>query len=173
VAVLDFSLTLTSAGTQTVIPGASTTYNVQVAPLNVLYPGTVTFSVSGLPAGATATFTPSTVAANGGTVPVTMTVQTASQLSLNKLKGSAELPIALALLVLPFAAFKRRKSLSAAGRYLLLAFIVLAGAAATTGLTGCGTGNGFFGQAPQNYNLTITATSGTIQHSVSVTLNVQ
>ena len=41
----------------------------------------------------------------------------------------------------------------------------------TTGLTGCGTGNGFFGQVPKTYNITITATSGTIQHSVNVTLS--
>jgi hypothetical protein len=47
--------------------------------------------------------------------------------------------------------------------------------AATAGLSGCGgyNGNGFFGQSPQNYTITITATSGSIQHSVSVMLNVQ
>jgi hypothetical protein len=40
-------------------------------------------------------------------------------------------------------------------------------------LTGCGyNGNSFFGVAPQTYNITNTATSGTIQHSVNVTLNV-
>ena len=51
--------------------------------------------------------------------------------------------------------------------------VLLDGIAATTGLIGCGTGNGFFGKAPQTYNVTITATSGTIEHLVNVTLNVQ
>ena len=51
--------------------------------------------------------------------------------------------------------------------------VLLVSVVATTGLTGCGSGNGFFGHAPQTYNITITATSGTIRHSVNVTLNVE
>ena len=51
--------------------------------------------------------------------------------------------------------------------------VLLTGAVATAGLTGCGSGNGFFGHAPQTYNITITATSGAIQHSVNTTLIVQ
>jgi hypothetical protein len=72
----------------------------------------------------------------------------------------------------PFAASRRiRRSTR---RYFYLFIVLLSGVAATTGLTGCGyNGNGFFGQAPHTYDITITATSGTIQHSVNVTLNVQ
>lgn len=54
-----------------------------------------------------------------------------------------------------------------------MAVLLLAGVAATAGMTGCGTGNGFFGHAPKTYNITITATSAAIQHSVNATLNVQ
>ena len=54
-----------------------------------------------------------------------------------------------------------------------MTLVFLAGAVATAGLTGCGANNGFFGQAPQTYNITITATSGTIQHSVNATLTVE
>ena len=78
-AVLDFTLTLTSAGTQTVIPGNAAPYTVQVAPTNVTYPGTVTFSATGLPAGATISFSPATVAADGGITPSNVKVQTAPQ----------------------------------------------------------------------------------------------
>jgi hypothetical protein len=82
----------------------------------------------------------------------------------------------MGLLLLPLAGVKRKRLLSgrgAAGRYLFMAVLLLAGVAATAGLTGCGNGNGFFGHAPKTYNITITATSASIQHSVNATLNVQ
>jgi hypothetical protein len=167
---LDFTLTLTSAGTQTVIPGNAANYAIQVAPTNITYPGTVTFSATGLPAGATISFSPNTVAANGGTQPIQVKVQTAQQKAAltNSSIGSA----VLALLMFPLVTSRRiRKS---SRRYFYLLIIVLGGIGATAGLTGCGyNGNGFFGQAPRAYTITITATSGTIQHSVNVTLNVQ
>jgi len=153
-----------------VIPGNAAPYTVQVAPTNVNYPGTVTFSATGLPAGATISFSPATVAANGGITPSNVTVQTAPQKT--ALNTGSVGSFALALLMLPFATSRRiRKS---SRRYFYLLIVLLGGVAATTGLTGCGyNGNGFFGEAPQTYNITITATSGTIQHSVHVKLNVQ
>jgi hypothetical protein len=92
---------------------------------------------------------------------------------MNKLERNAT-SIALGLLLLPLAGARRmRRNGRAAGRYLFLMLVLLTGAVATAGLTGCGSGNGFFGHAPQTYNITITATSGTIQHSVNTTLIVQ
>jgi hypothetical protein len=41
------------------------------------------------------------------------------------------------------------------------------------GLSGCGAGNGFLGQPPANYTITVTATSGTTQHVSTITLNLQ
>jgi len=51
--------------------------------------------------------------------------------------------------------------------------LALAGSAAVLGMAGCGSGNGFLIQAPKNYTVTVTASSGTIQHSSTVTLNLQ
>jgi hypothetical protein len=171
--VLDFTLTLTSAQSQTVISGQAAPYTVRVAPTNSAYPGVVTFTATGLPPGATVTFTPTTVAANAGPTPVSLSVQTASIVGMNKLERNAT-SIALGLLLLPLAGARRmRRNGRAAGRYLFLMLVLLTGAVATAGLTGCGSGNGFFGHAPQTYNITITATSGTIQHSVNTTLIVQ
>jgi uncharacterized membrane protein len=59
----DFTLSATPAS-QTVESGTSASYTVTIAPLNG-YTGTVSFSVSGLPTGATATFTPASVVASG------------------------------------------------------------------------------------------------------------
>jgi hypothetical protein len=41
------------------------------------------------------------------------------------------------------------------------------------GLSGCGATSGFFGQAEKTYNVLITATSGSLSHSTSVTLTIQ
>jgi hypothetical protein len=48
-----------------------------------------------------------------------------------------------------------------------------AGLAATVGLTGCGSGNGFFGQQQGTYTVTVTATAGPVSHSTNVMLTVQ
>lgn len=176
ITALDFTLTRTSAASQTVIPGQTTTIDLQVSPTDGTYPGQVSFTATGLPAGATATFTPATVAANGGTAAVTLRVQTASQLSALATHGSNQAGMVLGLLLLPLLGVKRKRLLRGgknAGRAIFVVLVLLAGAMTMAGLSGCGNRNGFFGQAPQNYPITITATSGTIQHSVNVTLNVQ
>lgn len=169
-AALDFTLTLTSSGTLTVIPGQSAPYTVQVAPTSTTYPGIVTFSATGLPPGAIISFSPTTVAANAGPTPSNVTVQTALQnaaLSIQSL-GSAT----LALLVLPLAASRRIRRNSR--RFLFIVLLLFASLATATGLTGCGyNGNGFFGQAPKTYTITIIATSANIQHSVNATINLQ
>lgn len=67
----DFSLSANPA-TQTVVAGMSTTYTAQVTP-NSGVAATVTMSVSGLPAGSTASFNPSAVSGAGSS---TLTVNT-------------------------------------------------------------------------------------------------
>ena len=69
----DFSLSASPAS-QTVAPGASTSYTVTVTPTGG-FTGTVTFSATGLPAGASASFNPPSV---GGSGTSTMTVTTSS-----------------------------------------------------------------------------------------------
>jgi hypothetical protein len=44
---------------------------------------------------------------------------------------------------------------------------------ATAALSGCGTNNGFFGQSQKTYNVTISATSGTVSHTATVTLDLE
>jgi hypothetical protein len=71
VTVSDFSLSRTPSS-RTVAPGGSTTYTATVTPVNG-FTGTVAFSVTGLPSGATAAFNPASVTTSGST---TMSVST-------------------------------------------------------------------------------------------------
>jgi ABC-type glycerol-3-phosphate transport system substrate-binding protein len=66
-----------------------------------------------------------------------------------------------------------RRSGKRLGRLCCLLLLLLASAGAVAGLSGCGGDNGFFTQAPQSYTLTITASSGGLQRSTNVTLNLQ
>ncbi len=69
----DFTLSAAPAS-ESVVAGGSTTYAITVTPLNG-FTGTVNFGVSGLPSGATVSFSPSPVTGSGSS---TMTVNTAS-----------------------------------------------------------------------------------------------
>jgi len=73
-------------------------------------------------------------------------------------------------LLIPLLSLRRlRRSIPKWFLYLLL----LNGAVgATAMLTGCG-GGGYFGPKPASYTLTVTGTSGGLQHSTTVTLKVQ
>jgi hypothetical protein len=192
--VQDFNLTLSitggSAGATTVTaqPGGTAVYTFTLSPVgSTTFPATVTLSASGLPAGATYTISPATLAAGAGSTTITLTIQLPQTAALNAQPGvrhaaepavmtrnnsSSKLPyLALAVLLLPFAGRMRRT-----GRKLgrLLPLLLIAGLAATAGLSGCASlSAGYFGQAPTTYTISVTATSGTLTHSTSVTLIVQ
>jgi pseudomonalisin len=70
----DFSLSATPAS-QSVLQGSSVNYSVTLTPLNQ-YAGTVSFSVSGLPTGATGAFTPASLTTSGTTTLAIATVAT-------------------------------------------------------------------------------------------------
>jgi hypothetical protein len=169
----DFSFTLTSASFQAVAFGAVPTFTFSLSPLSYpSYPAAVSFSVSGLPTGATATFSPASVGIKGGAQTVTLSIQVPASLAANRMPLSSS-PLArngalLALLVLPI--FLRRRVRSGIGRGLLLALVCCGSLFAISGLTGCsGTSSRVFPIS----TITVTATAGTVQHSASVGLLVQ
>ena len=176
--VLDFSITPITLSNN-IFPGSTASYSFQITPGNGGYPASVSFAATGLPAGATATFSPATIPASGGAQTVTVSILTASAIGstsspapLSPLRGLGS--VALGLLLLPFAGARRlRRSGRNLARIACHALLFAAATAVAIGLTGCGSGNGFFGEAPASYTVTLTATSGTVQHSTTVTLNVQ
>ena len=176
ITLLDFSITVSGPSSQTVVPGSAVNYHFMVTPLNGAYPSTVNFAVSGLPAGATGTFSPGNIAANGGTQTVMLTVQTAPATAGNtiSLVDRKVAPVILGLLLLPLAGARRlRRTGRTMGRMLCLVLLLLGGAIGAGVLSGCGSNNGFLGQASANYTITATATSGTLQHTSAVNLNLQ
>jgi len=171
VASLDFSVTSTSTS-QKVNAGAAVNYPFQITPMYGSYPATVAFTVTGLPVGASATFSRDTIAADSGTQTVTMTVQTMLGLATNSL-GQKLAPIALGLLLLPLAGAGRMRKSSKSGRILLALLMLIGGFAVTAGLSGCGSGGTSEKVSGKDYNIIVTATSGSISHATTVTLQIK
>jgi large repetitive protein len=173
VAALDFTLSPAVPVGQSVNAGATATYQVVVAPLYGTYPGTVTFTVTGLPSGAVATFAPSSIPANGGQQTVVMSIQTAAATAAvqpSPLSGRTRVPLALALLLLPLIGARRLRRHGKGLSRTLCALLLLLGMA-TMALSGCVSHPKSL--TATNYTLTITATSGNLQHSTDVNLDVQ
>ena len=80
--------------------------------------------------------------------------------------GRGMQPFALAFLLLLGIGGMRRQGRNLR-RMLMVALLLLGGA--VTLLTGCG---GTVSKTPQTYTITVTATSGTLQHSTTVSLTV-
>jgi hypothetical protein len=171
----DFTLTATPAA-QTSYLGRSVTYQLAVAPLVGTNPfnSAVTFTVSGLPAGATASFAPASVTPSAATASSVMTVTIPALSSDNRNipanRHPTAPPIAFATLLLAFglARIKRvRKQLSSVRMLLFIVFI----GGLCAAITGC-SGTGF--AVPQTTStITVTGASGTLTHTAAVTLTLK
>jgi hypothetical protein len=171
---LDFTMSAgTATQSQAIIAGGAATYTLQIAPTGSTYPDNVTFTASGVPAGASFTFSPAIIPANNGPATVNLTVQTNSAHALNNhgnLGGSQNrfAPVTLGLLLFPFAVIRRvRKRIRKAAVQFCALSLLLGGMMSLTGCGGSVQGPG------QSYNITVTATSGTLQHSTTVMLQVK
>jgi CSLREA domain-containing protein len=175
-ALEDFTVTAQNA-TLTVQPGAAGQYTFTLSPQSpaTTFPTAINLTVSGLPPGATGTFSPSaTIAAGATAATVTLTIQTAQTTSQNSPNTGGGLAsrlagISLALLLLPFVG-KLRKTGKRFSRMLPILLLLIASMAAVVGLNGCG---GKSGPPPQSYTVGVTATSGTLSHTSNITLTVE
>jgi hypothetical protein len=174
VTIDDLLINRVGNNTTTILPGTTVAYTIQVAPAvatTFLY--TVTLSTSGLPAGASATFSPATLQAGGKTTNITMTVVTAGT-ALNAPRPSPfeRLPLALGLLIPLFGAKAVRRRFRQIPPFLAVALLAVLSLAAVTGLSGC-SGAGLFAARKVPYSITVTATEGTLQRSTKVPLAIQ
>jgi Domain of unknown function DUF11/FG-GAP-like repeat/Putative binding domain, N-terminal len=160
----DFTVT-SSAAAQSVSPGGAAQYTITVAATNGTYPGSVTLAASGLPPGATATFSEPVLTPGSGSVTSQLSIQTAAPVKASGLIGIwpmtlCTIPMAGILLVIA----RRRK------RLLGLLVVLLASLGAITAITGCGGG---FGSSGTSYTITVTGTSGNDVQTTTVKLTVK
>lgn len=172
--------------TQTTVPGGTATYSLSIVPSgSTTFPTPTTLTVTGLPAGATATLPTTgwtqsastlwTYPANTTFSAVQLNIQLPSVTAQAQRDGAAVRrfpPLLWGMLLLPFAARLRRTGRHL-GRFLSLLLLALAGSCAIVALNGCGSSNGFFGQPQQSYTVTVTVTTGTVSHSTNLKLTVE
>lgn len=177
--VADLTLALnanTSGSTsQTLMPGGTASYAMLAAPMGLAaFPSDVTFSAEGLPAGATYNFSPQEIVAGSGATQIVLDVKVPSataKLEAGSLANKLA-PLSLAVFFLPLSRRLRRRA-GSLGSLVAVFLLLIAGAGAMAGLSGCSSQNGFLTQAQKTYNLTVTATSGTLSRTTSLQLTVQ
>jgi hypothetical protein len=167
--VQDFTLAFADGnGTVSGLPGGQATYFLVVTPTNgILLPAAVTLSASNLPLGMTASFSPVTITAGSATTTVTMTITLPGKSANERPRGpfgGGALPVALGLIVLPFA----RRMRKTRARLVRLVVLLAMGAALAVGFTGCGAKT-----SPQSFSFSVTAASGSLSHSLTPGLTVE
>jgi RHS repeat-associated protein len=161
-----YTVTATPAS-QTVKAASAATYTVNVAAQNGTFASAVTLTASGLPTGATASFSPASVTPGNTSAASTLTIQT----STTKAAAGKESPVwplaapALAAIGLFFVPSRRRR------RWLAMALLICASLSTLAFVSGCGGSSS--SSNPQSYTITITGTSGSVHQSTSVQLTVE
>jgi N-acetylneuraminic acid mutarotase len=159
-----------SPSSLTVDAGSSGTTAVTVTPVNG-FDSAVSFACSGLPAGATCSFSPATVTPPG-TTSTTLTVTASSAAARLERRGVLVIPETGLAVAFCWLGWRKRR------RWLVL--VVLAVGLVSVGLVnGCGSGGssgsgggGGGGVQPVVSTVTVTATAGTLQQTATFTLTV-
>ncbi len=170
--VEDFTIVTASAPTKPIQSGDTATYTFTFTPVGPLttMPADINLTLTGAPPDSTVTLTPNPVANGSGTTTVTFLLKVSPglvELKPEQRPGSRiPAPLYAALLLLPFAA-KLRKAGKRLARHAAVLLLIVAGATTLIGLSGCGQ------SLIPEWTMTLTATSGTLQHSVDVSVRVQ
>lgn len=171
-----FSLLLTPNPVTLSASGGQGLVNVTVTPINT-FGAAVTFACSGLPMGATCVFTPATVTPNG-TFPVTTVLAINTAVSTSSLAPAPLFPMAAFLGGLGLLGWRKRRILhktlrKTLRRSSLVALVLFGSVLAGLGvLAGC-SGASATTRAATSATITVTATSGAIVQTGTVTATLQ
>jgi sugar lactone lactonase YvrE len=159
-------------------PGSSVSVTINVPPIGTSFNSLVTMSASGLPAGATATFNPPVVTPGSTGATTVMTITFAGTASSTSLPIPAQptplMPFAITAVGMVAIFVQRKKLAKQFTRPLTAALVTVTLLAAPILFVGCNGGFAGVGNAaPQTVVVTVTGTSGAIQHSTTVTINLQ
>jgi hypothetical protein len=176
----DFSVTNPGITSGTVSAGQAATFALEVAGVNG-YSQPVAFACSGLPSGATCSFSPNPVTPTSQATPVTLTINTAVRTLVppafrinNNRPLNPKYPLVIVtmlatLLLIAVARKKRFVPRPALAGFGLAGLLLLIAA-------GCGGGNATntpAGTQAGTYTVTVVATSGSITHDTTLTLTVK
>jgi hypothetical protein len=165
---------------QTVIPGNAAIFNATVTPLLGPFNFPITLSATGLPSGATVTFSPQTATPGTTATLITMTVQTDVNQGLLHRKGPFRGgTVAITLLLVPFTRrlWQRPRKVKILHQ-MTLAITVLLCVVALASIAGCGAETGFFAESQQSYTNRVMGTAigsngYVLQQCTNVTLTLQ
>ena len=169
VAAADFGISA-SPSTQSVVGGSAAKYAVAVTSVDGTFTGQVSLSATGLPAGATVTFSPSTVSPGSAGASSTMTIETAALQTVGRNENdrpgwkTGAPALAVIFFLIPLRRLRRWRG---------LVCVALAGWAVAA-LSGCGGGFGLAAPSvqPLHATVTVTGTSGTLTHAATVQITV-
>ena len=169
----DFSIAATSASIS-VAPGSSGSAMISITPVGG-FAGAVTFACSGLPSEATCSFSPATVTPSGGAAATTLTIATTAASTSAAVARAGWSTVAALFSGLLLMLRVRRFRLQTAMRVMVA---LLALGVAGWSAIGCGGGSSKSttsnpGTPAGTSTVTVTASSGALSHSTTVTLVVQ
>jgi Bacterial Ig-like domain (group 2) len=176
----DFTLGVPPSGI-VVTAAQPTQVSLTITPTANGFASPIQLSVSGVPSGISAQFLQTTVTPGNSTATVTLTLSSSGALSAlsHPMRRFPFEPMACLAALLAAALLMCRERMERRGLLAVKAAVILLSLAATLGagftLVGCngGFGNVSSSSGGQQEAVTVTATSGTLQHSVQITFTVQ
>lgn len=166
----DFTLSSPTPPNVSVAAGQAATYSFNLAPVTGTFPGTVTFTCSGLPALTTCNFTPSQIAAGSGGANVTITAVTTPAIPAARIGPALWMAFPIVGMLLIWSRAPQRRRIS--GALIIVLGIALSNVSCGGGLQGNSIGSGSPGTPAGTYNIIISVSTASVTHSTQASLTI-